>query len=213
MVKATINGVECRIMTQWSEVDPVMLSDCVDFREELACLTTVPRGTIDRADELQLFPIYTVISFIHECEQMPLIQALDVSALPYEKLEIAKLELSTDHKPYRKLLNVAMLYYPEEKNPVRLIGLGISIISQIAVFLEGFEEMLHSEPEAEEVNAGVEDLSAFGSWGTAFALSGKDPLKVKEVLQLPAIEVYMALHYSWKESKYQKALIEARAKK
>jgi hypothetical protein len=194
-------------------VDPVKISDCQDFREELKCLTTVPHDIINRASETQLFPIYTVITFIHECEQMPAMQALDVSILPYEKLDIAKLELATDHKPYRKLLNVAMLYYPAVADPVQLIGLGISIVSQIAVFLEGFEDMLTSEPETEEVNAGVEDLSAFGSWGTAFALSGKDPLKVNEILQRPAIEIYTALYYSWKEAKYQKALMEARAKK
>jgi hypothetical protein len=128
-------------------------------------------------------------------------------------MEIAKQELATDHKPYRKLLNVAMLYYPEEKNPVRLIGLGLSIINQIAVFLETYEEMLYSEPEPEAVSAGVENLSAFGSWGTAFVLSGKDPLKVNEILQRPAIEIYTALFYSWKESRYQKALMEARLKK
>jgi hypothetical protein len=213
MVKATINGVDCKIMTTWSEVDPVRLSDAADFREELKCLTDVPRETIDRASETQLFPLYTVISFIHECEQMPAIQALDVPRETYEKLEIAKIELSSDHKPYRKILNVAMLYYPDEKNPVRLIGLGINIINQIAVFLEGFEDMLYSEPSTEEITAGVEDLSAFGSWGTAFVLSGKDPLKVNEIMQRPAIEIYTALYYSWKESKYQKALMEARTKK
>src|SRR5690349_409981 len=118
MVTAIVNGTKCKIMTEWSEVDPDKLSDCADFREELACLTTVPAEIIDRASETQLFPIYTVISFIHECEQMPAIQALDVEKQPYEKLEIAKMELATDHKPYRKLLNVAMLFYPDEKNPV-----------------------------------------------------------------------------------------------
>ncbi len=210
---AIINGKECKILTRWSEVDPVILSDCQDFREELKCLTTAPREIIERADELQLFPLYTLISFIHECEQMPAFQAMDVEQDTYQKMEIAKIELSTDHKPYRKLLNVAMLYYPKEKDPVRLIGLGISIVAQITVFLEGFEEMLHSEPEGEEVSAGVEGLSAFGSWGTAFALAGKDPLKVNEVLNRPAIEIYTCLNYCWKESKYQKALIEARQKK
>lgn len=213
MVKATINGVECRICTKWEEVDPVRLSDAADFREELKVLTTVPHDIIDRAGEDQLFPLYTMVSFIHEVENMPVLQAMQVEREPYDKLEIAKIELSSDHKPYRKILNVAMLYYPDEKNPVRLIGLGIDIISQIAVFLDGFEDMLHSEPSNEEVKAGVEDLSAFGSWGTAFVLAGKDPLKVNEVMKRPAIEIYTCLYYSWKESKYQKALMEARVKK
>ncbi len=212
MVKATINGQECKIMTQWEEVDPVMLSDCQDFRDELKCLTNVPRGILDAAAETQLFPLYTLISFIHEVELLPVLQALDIEKSPYEQLEIAKQELATDHKPYRKILNVAMLYYPQDKNPVRLIGLGLNIIEQIAVFLSNYEDMLHSEPETEEVNAGVENLSAFGSWGTAFVLSGKDPLRVKMILRRPAIEIYTALYYSWKESKYQKALIESRAK-
>lgn len=213
MVKAIINGTECKIMTKWSEVDPVKLSDCQDFRDELKCLTDVPCGTLDRATETQLFPIYTLISFIHECETLPILQAMNVEKATYEKLEISKQELRTDHKPYRKILNVAILYYPEEKNPVRLIGLGLNIIDQIALFLSHYEDMLHSEPDAEETNAGIEDLSAFGSWGTAFALSGKDPLKVNEVMRRPAIEIYTALYYSWKESKYQKALIDARYKK
>lgn len=213
MVTAIINGVKCKICTDWPEVDPVKLSDCADFREELKCLTTVPHDILDRADESQLFPIYTVISFIHECEQMPVLKAMNVANMPYEKLEISKLELSTDHKPYRKILNVAMLYYPAVKDPVQLVGLGIDIIAQIAVFLEQYEDMLHSSPGNEEVNAGIEDLSAFGSWGTAFVLAGKDPLKVNKVMQRPAIEIYTALYYSCKESKYQKALMEARIKK
>lgn len=213
MVRAVINGTDCNILTKWEEVDPFKLSDCQDFRDELKCLTTVPHKIIDCAEEVQLFPLYTAISFIHECEMMPALQAVDIEKAPYEKMEIAKGELSTDHKPYRKILNVAMLYYPEEKKPVRLIGLGLNIVDQIAIFLSHYEDMLHSEPDAEETNAGIEDLSAFGSWGTAFVLSGKDPLRVYEVMQRPAIEIYTALYYSWKESRYQKALIEAKYKK
>jgi len=213
MVKVKVNGKEYRVKTRWGEVDAAKLSDCPDFRSELACLTDLPAAILERADEVQLFPIYTLISFIHEVEQMPVLEALQVERMPYQKMEIAKMELATDHKPYRKILNVAMLYYPEEKDPVRLIGLGINIVAQIAVFLEGYEDMLHAEPDQEEANAGVENLSVFGSWGTAFVLAGKDPIKVKEVLELPAIEVYTALYYSWKESNYQKALIESRKKK
>jgi hypothetical protein len=212
MLKAKINDEEYQILTRWEEVDPVKLSDCVDFRAELACLTTVPIELLNRATELQLFPLYTVISFIHEVELLPALQALNVEKASYEKMEISKQELSTNHKPYRKILNVAMMYYPEEKNPVRLIGLGLNIISQIALFLENYEDMLHSEPEPEESSAGIEDLSAFGSWGTAFVLAGKDPLKVNEVLQRPAIEIYTCLYFTWKESKYQKALIKSRIK-
>jgi len=213
MVKVKVNGKEYRVQTRWEEVDPCRLSDCADFRAEIACLTDIPADLINRASETSLFPIYTLISFIHECETMPAIQAFHVEREPYEKMEIAKMELTSGHKPYRKLLNVAMLYYPKEKDSVRLIGLGINIISQIAVFLEGFDDMIHAEPDEEEANAGISDLSMFGAWGTAFVLAGKDPIKVKAVLQLPAIEVYTALYYSWKESKYQKELIKARTKK
>lgn len=213
MVRATINGVQCEIKTKWEEVDPVVLSDCPDFKSELKCLTTVPRETIDRADDVQLFPLRTLISFIDEVENMPALESISIAEHRYEHLEIAKKELGTDHKPYRKILNIAMLYYPEEKNPVRLIGHGLHLINQIANFLSGYEDMLFSEPEADEINAGLETLSVFGSWGTAYVMAGKNPLEVQKILDSPAELIYTSLYYNWNEARYQKALMEAKYKK
>lgn len=227
MVRAKINGVQCEIKTKWEEVDPVILSDCPDFKSELKCLTTVPHETIDRADDVQLFPLRTLISFIDEVENMPVLESDSISGCEriiknndknrifgcYEHLEIAKKELGTDHKPYRKILNIAMLYYPEEKNPVRLIGHGLHLINQIANFLSSYEDMLFSEPEADEINAGLETLSVFGSWGTAYVMAGKNPLEVQKILDSPAELIYTSLYYNWNEARYQKALMEAKYKK
>lgn len=213
MIRLNINGKDFKIMTEWSEVNPVTLSDASGIREELKCLSDIDDDILFRAEELQLFPLRTIISFIDEVENMPMLKALSVQDARYELFEIAKGELRQHHKPYRKVLNIAMLYYPEEKNTVRLIGLGLNIIEQIAIFLGNYEDMLHAEPESDEVNAGIDELSGFGSWGTAFVMAGKDPLKIKQILDAPTLLIYTSLYYNWKEAKYQKSLMEAKYSK
>lgn len=213
MVNLKINGSSYKICTAWSDCDPIKLSDCSTFKDELEILSTIPRDLIDRADDVQLFPLRTLISFIDEVENMPVIESLSIAEHKYEALEIAKRELATDHKPYRKILNIAMFYYPEEKNPVRLIGHGLHLINQIANFLSSYEDMLFSEPESDEINAGLETLSVFGSWGTAYVMAGKNPLEVQKILDSPAELIYTSLYYNWNEARYQKALMEAKYKK
>jgi hypothetical protein len=83
----------------------------------------------------------------------------------------------------------------------------VSIVSQIAVFLKNYEEM-QTPPDSQEISAGVETLSAFGAWGTVFNLAQRDLMKVREIFSKPAIEVYTALLYSYREAEYQKKLFD-----
>jgi hypothetical protein len=208
MVRVRINGVQYKVCTQWDEVDTDKLFQCETFRDELKALTTIPANVIDRATEMQLWPLYTCVSFIDDLDTMPFLEALNVEAARYEQLELAKTFLQTG-KPYRKIIGAARVYYPEEKNPVRLIGLGVSVVTQIAVFLKNYEEMA-TPPDSQEVSAGVESLGAFGAWGTVFNLAGRDLLKVREIFAKPAIEVYTALLFTYREAEYQKKLFELR---
>jgi len=229
MVKFKINGKTYKAKTKWSEVDPDKLMMCDGIKDELKCLTDVPHETIDSATELQLFPLYTLISFIDDVEENidePYInfwdkiksfvgikktKAIDIEQAPYKTLELAKVNLKTG-KSYAKILKAGRIYYPDEKNPVLLLGLGANIINQIAVFLEKYSEMIQSEPDADEVWAGVESLSDFGAWGTAYNLAGEDILKLQSVLELPALRVYEALRYNYRKSQYQKRLFDLKNK-
>ena len=207
MVKVSINGTEYQVKTLWEEVDADKIMVCENFKEELEAMSDIPKEIIEKANELQLFPFYTLIVFIHDVEDFPAIHDLNIAEESYEKLELTKKRIQTG-KTYNKLLKAARTYYPDEKNPVRLVSLGISIVAQISLFLEKYTEMTESEHDNDEIVAGVETLDAFGAWGTAFTLAGKDVLKLKAVLETRAIVVYEALRYNYRESKYMKRLFE-----
>ena len=207
MVRTIINGTTYQIQTKWKEVDPVALVACNDFRDELKALTTIPAAIIDKATELQLWPVYTCLSFIDDLDSYPFEDAVAVDRESYQKLELARKALQVG-KPYKKIINVALVYYPDEKDPVRLIGLGVSLVSQISLFLANYKDMLESGPGLKEEAAGIGELAGFGSWAAAYNLSGRDLTKVSVVLELSAIKVYTALYYSWKESEYLKRLHE-----
>jgi hypothetical protein len=209
MISIKINGETYEVCTKWEEVDPDKLLACDGFKDELKALTTIPPDLIDKCTSDQLWPVYTLVSFIDDLDNMPYLQATDIEDRWYEKFELAKSGMKTG-KSYKKILNAARAYYPKEKDPVKLIALGVSIIQQISLFLSHYEEMTHDEPEADESKAGIADLAAFGFVGTVYNLAGKDILKMKAIYHLPLLEVYTVLHYSWREAKYQKALFEIR---
>lgn len=207
MVRVKINGHECQVKTSWDEISALDLAECNSFQDELKLLTTIPHEIIEQATDTQLFPIYTLFSFIDESEVFSEMPAIQIDREPYEKLEIAKMHLR-EGKAYKKIIKSALVYYPEEKETVRLIGLGISIVNQISLFLSNYEDMITDPPDSVSEQAGIEELSAFGAWGTAFNLAGRNILKVGDVMKRPAIEVYTALYYSWKESRYTKRYYE-----
>jgi hypothetical protein len=209
MVSVKINGTKCDICTKWEEVDIDNLIACDVFKDELKALTTIPHDIIDRASSEQLWPFYTLFSFIDDTDNMPEISATDIEDRWYIKFEMAKAGMKVG-KPYAKIIRAARAYYPKEEDPVRLIGLGVSIVNQISVFLSKFEDMIHDKPTDAEIRAGVEDLAAFGFVGTVFNLAGRDILKMKNIYHLPLLEVYTILHYTWREAKYQKELFSIR---
>lgn len=212
MVKVSINGSEYHVQTSWEEVDPDKVMVCENFREEICAMSDIPEDIVKRAVPEQLFPIYTLISFTDDLDNLPDIPAVNVAEESYEKMELAKIRTKTG-KPYNRVLKAARTYYPEEKNAVRLLSLGISIVNQIDIFLSKYTEMTESEHTNDEIVAGIDTLTAFGAWGTAFSLAGKDVLKIRAVLDMKAITIYEALRYNFRESKYTRNLIEIRNKK
>jgi hypothetical protein len=203
MIQVRLNGVSYNICNTWGDVDLNKLVECETSKDELIALSDIPRKLVYKYEDLQLFPLYTLISFIHESELLPYVDAGDISLMSYNLFEQGKKAIS-EGKPYQRIIKAGKIYFPEEKNSVRLIGLGLSILNQIALFLENYRDMLEDPPEKNAVEAGIEELSGFGHWGTAYNLVGRDLFKIDQMLALPAIKVYTALHYSWKEAKYQK---------
>jgi hypothetical protein len=213
MVTVRLNKKPYQICNTWEEVEAERLTQVYRDEEgniipttskhELKALSNIPHDLIDATPDIQLFPLYTIISFIHEAELMPYVEAENVASSQYRKFEGAKHALR-DGKPYRKIISAAQVYYPDEKNSVRLVGLGISIVNQVAIFLQNYTDMINATPEKNEVEAGIEELAAFSYWGTAYVMAGRNLLNVDAILAKPAIEVYTAMYYSFKEAKYNK---------
>ena len=207
MVRFKINGVEYEVCNEWHEVDPDKLMVTETFKEELEALSTIPKELIEKVDDMQLFPFYTVISFLDDLETIQALKAVTIEDESYEKMELLKQRV-IHGKPYRKCLKAGRVYYPDEKNAVRLISLGASIIAQLEIFLNAYKELGEHEPDNDEIIAGVDTLTAFGAWGTAYSLAGRDVLKLRAVLEMKAITVYEALRYNQRETKYMKRLHE-----
>src|SRR5688572_6310295 len=104
MISIKINGETYQVCTQWDEVDPDKLLACEGFKDELKALTTIPPDLIDKCTSEQLWPVYTLISFIDDLDNMPYLQATDIEDRWYEKFELAKAGMKTG-KSYKKILN------------------------------------------------------------------------------------------------------------
>lgn len=209
MVRVTINSVEYKVKSSWDEVDPDKLMVCETFKEELECLSDLPKEIIEKATDVQLWPMYTIISFIDDLEVIPVLEAVEIQDESYENMELLRKRVQQG-KPWRKCLKAARVYYPDEKDSVRLIALGDHIINQLNIFLSKYEELNDNEDELSnnQILAGIETLNAFESWGVAFTLAGKDVLKLRSVFEMKAITIYEALRYNHREAKYRKKLFD-----
>jgi hypothetical protein len=206
MISVTINDVNYSLCSEWSEVDLPKLLAATNFKEDLLALSDLPKDLVELATDLQLFPLYTIISFIDDLQSIEMLPATSVAQGEYGQLEFAKQILQSDKREAKKLLTIAMEYHKDEKNPVRLLGLGADIVSQIAKFLSHYKEMMDHEPDMEEEAAGIESLSDFGSFGTVYNLAQKDITKVRTIYAMKAIDVYTAIHFGFRENKYMTEL-------
>lgn len=200
--------------SRWSDVDVEKLLTCQTFKDEIKALTDIPHELVDKWPDVQLFPIFTAMSFLTDLDLYPVYEAIVIEKEPFEQFELCRSAMEAG-KTYVRAIAAAKVYYPEEKNAEKLLGYGVHIIDQVHQFLKFYEEMFKHEPDGDAEIAGIEKLAQFGSWGRAYILAGRDLLKTRELFKLPAIEVYTALLYNFRESKYQKALHEiqvARAK-
>jgi hypothetical protein len=214
MVKIKINNTKYKVPTSFKEViDFDKLMVCETVLDELKTLTTIPADILSQLNEEQQFAIANLTSFLDDINDLEdfvtgVTDIVDVEIETYEKLELAKMAMKG--KMYQQLYKVAKVYYPKETDNKKLLSIGYHLYIQIATFLEHYKDMYEGELDNDEIMAGVHQLIGFGAFGTAFVLAGRDLLKLRSILDQPALDVYTALHYSFRENKYQMSLHEIR---
>ena len=207
MVKIKIRGKRYNCPTKWGEVkDLAGLCTKSTLRDEINFLTG---SDLEGIPDDQVFPLITLTSFLEEFD-LPTVEAADVNAESYFKMQSARGILTLPGRAYIKLYQLCKLYHPERTETVQILSTGAILLDRITLFLSAYEEMFAYEPEAEEIQAGIEELSGLSAFATVYNLAGKDILKMDAVGESTAAIVYGALFYNFKEAEYQKRLNEIR---
>ncbi len=206
MVLIKIKGKRYKCPNRWEEVNLHDLISRETLREEIEILTG---ASLEGISNEKVFPLITLTSFVEEFD-LPEIECADINKESYYKLEEAKQILKLDGRAYKKLFFLSKLYHKDRTETVQILSTGKNILHQVTVFLSAYEDMFAYEPEQEEINAGIEELSVFSSLATLYNLAGQDLLKIDQIGNSPAVIVYSILMYEFKKSQYQKRLNEIR---
>ena len=207
MVRIKIRGKKLNCPNRWSEIPDISkLIECSDLRQEIEFMTG---ASLEGITDDQIFPLITLTSFVEEFD-LPPIECANVNSESYYKMEEAKKILKMDGRAYKKLYFLSKLYHPDRTETVQILSTGKNILDHINLFLSAYEDMFSYEPEQDEINAGIEELSAFSALATLYNLAGQDLLKIDQVGNSPAVVVYSVLMYEFKKSEYQKRINEIR---
>jgi len=69
------------------------------------------------------------------------------------------------------------------------------------------EKQLSYEPDAKEINAGIENFAQFGWFTTLYRLSEGDPLRYKRILKMSYADIFATLKLQLVDMQFQKNLI------
>lgn len=209
MIDITINGKSYKVRTTWSEVSAEKLLSCSDSRSEILATSNISADIIYKARTDQLFPIYTLISFLHDIGNYPL--AADTKQIEFEDydhlVQVSQVINERVNNPYQRSIRAAKVYYPDETDTLRLVSLGSSIVLQFHTFMSSYEE-LSKGANTKDSTDWLERLQSMGAWGIAYVLAGRDITKMSAIFKMPAIQVYTAILYNFRESEHQKEILK-----
>lgn len=140
-----------------------------------------------------------------------------------QKIIISSGEIKGNHDWIKKVL--AIIYQPlinnskfdaEKTNEIekhieqcRIIEAyptAMHYLAQINKINENEEEKLKNEPDADSLQAGIEQLSKFGVFSAVDSLAAGDPTKYETIYELPYTTVFTKLWLETERSKFEKRL-------
>jgi hypothetical protein len=192
-------------------------------REVIAALSDIPQAKILQLDTDQILALYELVSFVEDIEDsLQYIPAniklpyIDTAAESFEKCELAKMKAQSIKQYYLLLPELIRIYLGEDHlkgSAIECLAKGAVILDNLNSFLERFKELGGDKPNDDEMEAGIEALHSFGTYGIVEGIAQRYHCKPYDVYQWAAEEVYMDMLYQQAKNRYQENLRDIESRK
>lgn len=226
MIELKINDKPYSIKTEWSEFsfkEYAALFKIADkpLVEKISLYSGLPVAIVSQLSLEQLSFVCEAISFIEQPENALIFaeaysDELNIGKRTYKELEQSLIFIRNIGSPLAAIDKVVSVYYGEdisEQPLLKVLGKGQHVLNLISKFMLEFKRLNEYEPTIEELEAGVEELSKFGFFGTSVQLARKYGQTHDQVLNMPAREVYTTLLYDFEQSEVERKLNQIRSRK
>lgn len=226
MIELKINDKPYSIKTEWSEFsfkEYAALFKVADkpLVEKISLYSGLPVAIVSQLSLEQLSFVCEAISFIEQPENALIFaeaysDELNIGKRTYKELEQSLIFIRNIGSPLAAIDKVVNVYYGEDISDqplLKVLGKGQHVLNLISKFMLEFKRLNEYEPTIEELEAGVEELSKFGFFGTAVQFARKYGQTHDEILNMPAREVYTTLLYDFEQSEVERKLNQIRSRK
>ena len=226
MIELKINDKPYSIKTEWSEFsfkEYAALFKVADkpLVEKISLYSGLPVAIVSQLSLEQLSFVCEAISFIEQPENALIFaeaysDELNIGKRTYKELEQSLIFIRNIGSPLAAIDKVVNVYYGEDISDqplLKVLGKGQHVLNLISKFMLEFKRLNEYEPTIEELEAGVEELSKFGFFGTAVQFARKYGQTHDEILNMPAREVYTTLLNDFEQSGVERKLNQIRSRK
>lgn len=222
MVKLNVSQKGITIKTSWSEVTTEELHSIgkESPRAVILALSTLTASEVSSLHTDQVLALYELVSFVDDLDDLALslpasadLPDVDVAAASYELAEVARLRLQQHKKPYLLFPALTAVYFKDRKfTAVETMATGALLYQDLAKLFDRFKDLASEPPNDDQLEAGVEALHTFGTYGIVESLASRYNCKPYDVYGWAAEEVFLDLLYQQTKARYQDNLrnIESR---
>ena len=219
MIELKINGEIHSIPSNWKDISWAKYCDIVQAVEK----PLIERVAVYTGLDIELLQRFTLSTFLNVCDMVafcddytlvdslakPYQGELNVGAETYEKLENCKMAASKAANPITAGAKIIKEYTGEDINDRCVLDVYAQVMfffAQINKFLDKYKRLNDYEPSEDEIEAGIDQVTRFGTWGTAVAYARRTNMKIEEVWKRPATEIYTTLLLDFEQAELNKRL-------
>jgi len=220
MVKVNVAHSKISIKTCYEDCTIADLDKLATYEYQqrglIECFTDLPYTDFEKLLPEYQQAILVLLEWVNDNEYVNLPDPeknISVGDESFGKIEMAKQVIGEGKPHYYILPNLCHIYLSDEwvskSDVLKVFAQGVQIFESITVFLERHKDLGESEPDTEDqIEAGIEALRSFGSFGLMYSLTEGKPWMYDTLLSCTAESVYMTLRYSKAKSMYEENLVK-----